>query len=177
MNGCWFSAICKDPAGERLWWRLEGLSKKSKSWSVNISSPTTRSLDSCLGAAVVEEVVGGLDGTISDGGGSNEGSSVCPRTVLFEGPARGTSDAFSAAGSTFVRLRPRALNDSSSEVSSWSVSDTVSWASKDRCRFPKLFACVGTSRDGGFTGEPAGGGGYSNTGLERDVLEFLVGSS
>ena len=68
VNGCWFSTVCEELGREPVWWRFDGLSKKSKSWSVNISSPTTRSLEGSLGAAVVEEVVGGLDdGAISDG--------------------------------------------------------------------------------------------------------------
>ena len=67
VNGCWFSTVCKELGREPFWWRLDGLSKKSKSWSVNISSPTTRSLEGCL---VVEEVVGGPDGAMSDGGRS-----------------------------------------------------------------------------------------------------------
>lgn len=52
----------------------------------------------------------------------------------------------------------------------------MSKASVDRCRFPRILVCIGTSREGGFVGEPAGGGGYSNAGLDCGTRECLVGS-
>ncbi len=39
-----------------------------------------------------------------------------------------------------------------------------------------MLVCIGTSREGGFAGEPAGGGGYSNAGLDWGARDCLVGS-
>jgi hypothetical protein len=65
-----------------------------------------------------------------------------------------------------------------SVVSSRSVSSivVVSQGSADRCRFPKVLVGIGTSREGGFAGDPAGGGGYSNAGLDWSARECLLGS-
>jgi len=39
-----------------------------------------------------------------------------------------------------------------------------------------MLVCIGTSREGGFAGEPAGGNGYSNAGLDWGPRECLVDS-
>lgn len=39
-----------------------------------------------------------------------------------------------------------------------------------------MLVCIGTSREGGFDGEPAGGNGYSNAGLDWGPRECLVDS-